>query len=114
MHDQPFAGEHLKSGRRIEIATGFLAVGRRASDHLVVKKKKALDRCRYSVERCLALPCGEPDFEDAVLARQRDGLPEGGSCCQIGSSVRSLRGSSRIRPCKRQQNPDGAKGEKAA
>ena len=104
------AGEYLKGGRWIEIATGFLTVGRRASDHLVVKKKKALDRYRYSVERCLALPRGEPDFEDPVLARQRDGLSEPGSCCQICSSIRSLRRSSRIRPCKRQQDPDGAKG----
>lgn len=117
MHDQPFAGEYLKSGRWIEIATGFLTVGRRATDHLVVKKKKALDRCRYGVERCVTLPCGEPNFEDTVLARQRDGLPEPGPRCQISSSIRSLRGGSRIRPCKRQQDPDGAKsgkGQKAA
>ena len=44
MDDQPFAGKYLQSRRWIEIAARLLAVRRRAADHLVVKKKKVLDR----------------------------------------------------------------------
>jgi hypothetical protein len=76
MDDQPFAGKYLERRRGIEIAAGLLPVGCRAADYLVVEQEKVLDGRRYRVERCLALACGKPNFEDAVLARQHDGLAE--------------------------------------
>jgi len=95
MDDQPFAGKYLESGRWIEIAAGLLPVGCRAAEGLVVEKEKILDRCRDRVERCLALLCGEPNFEDALLARQNDRLSELGPSREIGFFVRTLRGGSR-------------------
>ena len=91
MDDQLFAGKHLQSRRRIEIAARPLPVRRRAADHLIVEKQKVLDRRRYRIERGLALPRGEPNFEDAFLARQRYRLSELRSNCGIGSSLGSLR-----------------------
>ena len=83
MDDQRFAGKHLQRRRRIEIAARRLAVRRRAADHLIVEKEKVLDRRGYRIERGLALPRGEPDFEDTFLARQRYGLSELRSNCGI-------------------------------
>jgi hypothetical protein len=68
MDDQPFAGKYLERGRWIKVAAGLLSVGRRATDDLVAEQKKILDGRRYRVERRLALPCGKPNFEDAVFA----------------------------------------------
>ena len=48
----------------------LLPVGCRAPDHLIIEKEKVLDRRGYRVERGLALSRGEPNFEDAFLARQ--------------------------------------------
>ena len=95
MDDQPFAGKYLESGRWIEIAAGLLPVGCRAAEGLVVEKEKILDRCRDRVERCLALLCGEPNFEDALLARQNDTLSELGPNREIvpndASAVKTAR-----------------------
>ena len=113
MDDQPFAGKYLESGRWIEITPGLLPVGCRAPHHLVVEKKKVLDRRRYRVERCLALPCGEPNFEDAFLARQNDGLSELWPRCEIGFFVRTLRDSSRAGPCKRRRHGESAQYQEA-
>jgi len=44
-----------------------------------------LDRRGYRIERSLALPRGKPNFEDAVLARQRYRLSELGSNCEFFS-----------------------------
>jgi hypothetical protein len=104
MDDQPFAGKYLERRRWIEIAAGLLPVGCRAADDLVVKKEEVLDRCRDRVEHCLALPCGEPNFEDTVLARQHDGLSKLRPSCEIDFFVHTLRGRSRAGPCKRRQD----------
>ena len=61
--DQLFAGKHLQRRRRIEIAARRLAVRRRAADQLVVEQQEVLDRLGHRIERGLALPRGEPDFE---------------------------------------------------
>ena len=45
----------------------------------------------HRIERGLALARGEPDFEDAVLARQRYRLAELRSNCGICSSLGRLR-----------------------
>ena len=91
MDDQPFAGKYLQGRRRIEIAARPLPVRRRAADHLIVEEEKVLDRRRYRIERGLALPRGEPNFEDAFLARQRYRLSELRSNCGICSSLGRLR-----------------------
>src|SRR5262249_51718232 len=66
MDDQPFAGKYVQGGRRIEIAAGFLPVRRRAANHLIVEQEKVLDGLGYRIEGGLALPRGEPDFEDTL------------------------------------------------
>src|SRR5262249_59184695 len=76
MDDQRFAGKQVQSGRRIKIAARAAPVGRRAANHFIVEKEKVLDRRGYRIERGLALPRGEPDFEDTILARQRYRLAE--------------------------------------
>ena len=113
MDDQPFAGKHLQRRRRIEIAARRLAVRRRAADHLIVEKEKVLDRRGHRIECGLALPRGEPDFEDAVLARQRDRLSELRSNRGIGSSLGSLRPGSRAGTCKRHQESEGSNRQEA-
>ena len=109
MDDQPFAGKYLERRRWIEIAAGLLPVGRRAKDHLVIEKEKVLDRCRDRVERCPTLPRGESNFENAVLARQHDGLSELWSNCEIGFFVRILRGRNRAGACQRRQDSEDTK-----
>jgi hypothetical protein len=113
MDDHPFAGKYLELGRGIEIAAGLLPVGCRAADYLVVEQEKILDGRRYRVERCLALPCGEPNFEDAVLARQHDGLAELRPNGEIGFFVGTLRGSNRTGPCERCQDSEAAQCQQA-
>src|SRR5262245_5218360 len=105
MDDQPFAGKHVESRRRIEIAAGSLPVRRRATDHLVVEKKKVLDRLGYRIEGGLALPGSEPNFKDAFLARKRYRLSELRSSC--GVSPGSLRPGSRAGGFQRRQDSDG-------
>src|SRR3984893_568084 len=109
MDDQPFAGKYLERRRWIEIAAGALAVGRRAADHLIIEKKKDFDRCRYRVERSLALPCGEPHFEEAFLARQYYGLSELRPNCEICS----LRPSSRAGPFNRHEDSESTECQQA-
>src|SRR5262249_15077253 len=104
MDDQPFARKYLESGCWIEVAAGLLPVGCRATDPLVAEKEKVLDRGGYCIERCLALPCGEPNFEHAVLARQHDGLSELRPGCEIGFLVQTLRDGSRAGPYKRHRD----------
>jgi hypothetical protein len=53
-----------------------------------------LDRLGYCIERCLALSRGEPNFEDAFLARQRYRLSE--LCCGRCSCLGSLRPGRRV------------------
>ena len=113
MDDQPLAGKYLERGRWIKVAAGLLSVGRRATDYLVVEQKKVLDRRRYRVERRLALPCGEPNFEDAVLARQHDRLAELRPNCDIGFFVGALRGGNRAGPCQRRQDSEGTQCQQA-
>ena len=69
MDDEPFAGKHLQRRRRIEIAARRPPVRRRAADQLIVEKEKVLHGRGDRIEAGLALPRGEPNFEDAVLAR---------------------------------------------
>ena len=107
MDDQPFAGKHLQSRRRIEIAARHLPVRCRAADHLIVEKEKVLDRRGHRIERGLALSRGEPDFEDAFLARQRHRFSELRSNCGIRSCLGSLRPGSRLRRFKRHQECEG-------
>ena len=107
MDDQLFAGKHLQRRRRIEIAARALAVRRRAADHLIVEKKKVLDRRGHRIERGLALPRGEPDFEHAFLARQRYGLSELRSNRGIGSFPARLRPRSRPGTCQCGEEGDG-------
>ena len=95
MHDQCFAGKHLQSRRRIKIAARALPVRRRAADHLVVEKEKVLDRRGDRIEPGLTLPRREPDFEDAILARQRYRLVELRSNGGICSCLACLRAGSR-------------------
>jgi hypothetical protein len=97
-------GNTCQSGRGIEIAARPMPVGRRAADHFVIEKEKVLDRRGYRIERGLALPRGEPDFEDTFLARQRYRLSELRSNCGVSSSLGSLRPASRDETCKRQQH----------
>jgi len=104
--DQLLAGKHLQRRRRVEIAARHLAVRRGAADHLVVEKEEVLDRRGHRIQGGLALPRGEPDFEDAFLARQRYGLPELWSNCEIRSSLGILRPGSRAGTCKRHQDSD--------
>src|SRR5262249_39242171 len=66
-----------------------------------------LDRLGYGIERCLALTGGEPDLEDAVLARQHHRFSELRSNCRIRSSLGSLRPGSRARTFKLQQESRG-------
>jgi hypothetical protein len=113
MDDQPFAGKHLERGRWIEVAAGLLSVGRRAMDDFVAEQKKVLDGRRYRVERRLALPCGKPNFEDAVFARQHDRLAELRPNCEIGFFVSALRGSNRAGPCQRYEDSEGAQCQQA-
>src|SRR5439155_17697396 len=101
MYDQPFAGKNLQSRRRIEVAARRPPVRRRAADHLIVEKEKVLDRRGYRIERRMALLCGEPNFEDAFLARQRYRLSELRPNCGICSSLGSLRPGSPTRAFKR-------------
>jgi hypothetical protein len=95
MHDQRFAGKHLQSRCGIEIAARPAPVRRRAADHLVAEKEKVLDRRGYGIELGLALPRGEPHFQDAFLARQRYRLSELRSNRGIRSSLGCLRSGSR-------------------
>src|SRR5262249_12143781 len=108
MDDQRFAGKYQESGRWIEIAAGLLSVGCRATDHLVVEKKKVLDRLGYRIEGGLALPRGQPNFEDAFPARQRDRLAELRPNCGIWRSLGSLREGSRPGTFKRYQGSDSS------
>jgi hypothetical protein len=55
----------------------------------------------------LALPRGEPDFEDTVLARQRYRLSEIRSNCGICSSLGSLRPGRCTEAFKRQEDSEG-------
>ena len=91
----------MQRGRRIKIAARAVPVGRRAANHLIVEQEKVLDGLGYRIEGGLALPRGEPDFEDTFLARQRYRLPEfrpnGGICSSLGS----LRPGSRAEAFKR-------------
>ena len=105
MDDQPFAGEYLESRRRIEIAAGPLPIRRRAADHLIVEKKKVLDRLGYRIEGGLALPRGEPNFEDAFPARKRYRLSKLRSSC--GISRGSLRPAIRAEKFSHHQHSDG-------
>src|SRR5262245_44229674 len=108
MDDQPFAGKYVQGGRRIEIAAGFLPVRRRAANHLIVEQEKVLDGLGYRIEGGLALPRGEPDFEDTFLARQRYRLPEFRPNGGIRSSLGSLRRGSRAEAFKRYHDGEGA------
>src|SRR5262249_34591718 len=108
MDDQRFAGKYVQSGRRIEIAARPLPVGRRAANHFVVEKEKVLDGRGHRIEGGLALPRGEPDFEDTFLARQRYRLPELRSNGGIRSSLGSLRRGSRAEAFKRYHDGEGA------
>ena len=108
MDDQRFAGKYVQSGRRIEIAAGAAPVGRRAADHLIVEQEKVLDGRGYRIEGGLALPRGEPNFEDAFLARQRHRLSEFRSNCGICSFLGSLRPGSRAGTFKRPQDSEGS------
>src|SRR5260370_4833160 len=107
MDDEPFAGNHLPGRRRIQIAARPRSVRRRAADHLIVEKEKVLDRYGYRIEHGLALPCSEPNFEDAFLARQRYWLSELRSNCGICCFLGSLRPGSRAGEFKRHQDRDG-------
>jgi hypothetical protein len=84
----------LQSRRRVKIAARPVPVRRRAADHLVVEKQKVLNRRGYGIERGLALPRGEPNFENAFLARQRHRLSELRSNRGIRSSLVRLRSGS--------------------
>src|SRR5260370_10138195 len=107
MEDQPFGGKLLQRRRRIQMAARPLSVQRRAADHLIVEKQKVLDRYGYRIEHGLALPCSEPNFEDAFLARQRYRLSELRSNCGICSFLGSLRPGSRAGEFKRHQDSEG-------
>ena len=85
--DQFFAGKYLQRRRRIEIAARLLAVRRAAANHFIVEEKEVLDRRGHRIQSCLALPRDEPDFEHAVLGRERDRLPKFRSNRGIGSSL---------------------------
>src|SRR5437588_7305697 len=108
MDDQPFAGKHLQSWRRVEIAARPLSVGRCASDHLIVEKQNVLDGRNGRIEPGLALPCRKANFEDALLARQRYRLSEFWSNCGICSCRGSLPQGSRARKFKRHQDGQGS------
>jgi hypothetical protein len=83
-----------------------MPVGRRAANHFIVEKKEVLDRRGYRIERGLALPRGEPDFEDTFLARQRYRLSELRSNGGICSSLGSLRPGRRAEAFKRRQDSE--------
>jgi len=106
MDDQRFAGKYVQGGRRIEIAARAAPVGRRAANHFIVEHEKVLDRRGDRIERGLALPRGEANFEDAFLARQRYRLselrPNGGICSPLGS----LRPGSCVEAFKRHQDSE--------
>src|SRR6516162_3670087 len=104
MDDQRFAGKYVQSGRRIEIATRPVPVRRRAANHFIVEQEKVLDRRGYRIERGLALPRGEPDFENAFLARKHHRFSKLWPNCQICSFLRSLRPGSRDETSKRYQH----------
>ena len=76
MHNQLFAGKHVESRRRVQIAARSLPVRRRAADDLIVEKQKILDGRNDRIESGLPLPRGEPNFEDTFLACKRYRLPE--------------------------------------
>ena len=113
MDDQPFAGKHLQRRSRIEIAARALPVRRRAADHLIVEQQKVLDRRHDRIERGLALPRGKPDFENAVLARQRYRLSELWSNCGIDSSLGTLRPGWCAGAFKRHQQGEGSTRQEA-
>src|SRR6516165_2374802 len=107
------AGKYLESGRWIEIAAGLLSIGCRATDYVVVEKEKILDRLGYCIEGSLALPRGQPNFEDAFLARQRYRLAKLRTNCGICCSLGSLREGGRPRTFKRSQDSDASDDEHA-
>jgi hypothetical protein len=116
MDDQPFAGKHMQRRRRIKIAARLPSVRRRAADHLIVEQKKVLHGCGDRIEVGLALPRGEPNFEDAVLALQRHRLAEfrssggirsslGGLCPGTDAGTRDRRQHGERSDCQRAQQP---------
>jgi hypothetical protein len=106
--DQSFAGIHLQSRRRIEIAARHLPVGCGAANHFIVEKQKVLDRLGYRIERGLALSRREPNFKNAFLARQCWRLSELRSNRGFCSSLGSLGPGSRAGTFKLHQESHGA------
>src|SRR5215468_2355887 len=113
MDDQRFARKYVQRRRRIEIASRAAPVGRRAADHLILEKQKVLDGRGYRIESCPALPRGKPNFEDAVLARQRYRLSELWPNCGICSSLGTLRPGGCAGASKHQRHSEGGECQQA-
>ena len=91
MNDQPLAGKYLQGRRRIEIAARSLPIRGLAANQLIVEEEKVLDRRSNRIQRGLPLSRAEPDFEHAILARQRDRFSKQWSIRRICSSLARLR-----------------------
>ena len=83
MHDQRLARKHLQRRRGIQIVSRHRSVGGRAADHRVAEDEHVLDGLRHRVEAGVPLMRGERHLQDAVLARQRNGLAVLGPHCRI-------------------------------